>query len=210
MNYLPRSFEEYFKQSFVSLIISGFMLAIFLQISQSDLATTALLNQFNAFNASLIFNGELFRLVAWSFIHLDYVELFFSILAMLIIGANLERLIGPIRFGLLFISTSIAAGLILVYIHYNGMPINFYLYGPASPVAASIAALVFIRLRRPRWFDDTDLRVLWVFMTVYVIVILSGFALGINSSFSWVVYVSGIGIGLLLSFIFIPSERFDA
>ena len=209
MNYLPRSIEEYFKQSYVSLIIVSIMVITFLQITQSGATNIEIVQSHNAFQAKAVINGEYFRLIGWIFVHLTIVELGFSVLALLIIGANLERLIGSVRFALFYLIAGIVNGLILVYLHANVEPNTLYYYGAAPSVAASITALIFIRFRRPRWFDDTDLRVLWVFMTAYIIIIFSGFALGLNATLGWIIYITGFVLGIVLSLGLVPENRFD-
>ena len=210
MNYLPRSIEEYVKQSYVSLIIVGIMVGVFLQVTRSGVTNIEIMESYNAFQADSILDGEVFRLIGWFFVHLTFVELFFSSLSLLIIGANLERLIGPFRFAIFYLLAGILNGLVITYIHVNIVPYDVYLYGAAPTVAASISTLIYVRLMRPRWFDDTDLRVLWVFIAAYAIIIFSGFALGINARSAWVIYIIGIILGFVLSWGFIPEKRLDA
>lgn len=93
--------------------------------------------------------------------------------------------------------TGILNGLVLVYLHANVKPNTLFNYGAAQSVAASIIALLYTRIRRLQWFDDTNLRVLWVFMTAYVIIILSGFALGLNATNDWFIYVTEFIIGIV-------------
>lgn len=209
MNYLPRSLNTYMKESVVSLSIAFIMILVFMYINQVDMSLTQALNTYQAFNPVLVSNGDFVRLFAWVFIHVEALELFFSVLAMLLIGANLERLLGSVRFAIFFLAAAALNGLLLTFFQGNLISLDIYMYGAAPSVASSIAAFLFIRLLRPRWFDDTDLRVLWVFITAYVIVIFSGFALGFTSSVFWVVYGIGVGLGIILSFVLVPQQRFD-
>lgn len=210
MNYLPRSINTYLKESAVSLSIAFIMILFFMYINQADMSLTQALNAYQAFNPVLVSNGDFVRLFAWVFIHVEPLELFFSVLAMVLIGANLERLLGSVRFAIFFLGAGALNGLLLTFLQGSVISLDIYMYGAAPSVAASIAAFLFIRLLRPRWFDDTDLRVLWVFITAYVIVIFSGFALGFTSPVFWVVYGIGVGLGIVLSFVLVPQQRFDA
>lgn len=210
MNYFPRSLNTYLKESMVSLSISAIMLLVFIFINQLEVPLSQALKTYQAFNPLLVTNGEYFRVFAWAFIHVEALELFFSILAMVLIGANLERLLGSVRFAIFFLAAAGLNGVLLTLLHGNLISLDIYMYGAAPSVASSIAAFLFIRLWRPRWFDDTDLRVLWVFITAYVIVIFSGFALGFTSAVFWIVYGIGVVLGIALSFILIPQHRFDA
>lgn len=210
MNYFPRSLNTYIKESIVSLSISAIMILVFLFITQLEGPLSQSLNTYQAFNPVLVSDGEFVRLFAWVFIHVEALELFFSVLAMVLIGANLERLLGSVRFAVFFLAAAALNGLLLTLLQGNLIFLDIYMYGAAPSVASSIAAFLFIRLLRPRWFDDTDLRVLWVFITAYVIVIFSGFALGFTSPVFWVVYGIGVVLGMGLSFALVPAQRSDA
>ena len=209
MSYLPRSITEYLRQSYVSLTLAGIMLWVFLLLQSFEGERIDALKHFNTFQANEVLNGDIFLLVSWVFVHADAIQLLFSLLAMVIISANLERIMGPIRYAAFFLLSSVLTGLVLLWVHVNIRVIDLYLYGVAPAIAAAIAALVFTRVIRPQWFDDTDLRVLWVFTAAYVVVILGGFAHGFNSPTFAIVYGTGLVLGLGLSPLLMPRNRFD-
>jgi len=209
MNYLPSSFKDYFKQSYVSLSLAIIAIIVFIRILAQPAISYHVFYSFNAYDVNAIINGEYIRLLGWLFIHGDVLQLFFSILALLIIGSNLERLMGPLRFAAFYLLSGVITGMVLVFVHLNFTSINALLFGAAPAIAGSIAGLLFIQIRRPRWFDNTDVRVMWVFVAVYLIVIFGGLVLGLSDSVALFVYVVGIIVGALLSFGIMPKERYD-
>lgn len=205
----PRSFKVFLKQSYISLSLASLSIIVYIAMMSQGMLNQSIYESFNAFHAPSIINGEYFRLIGWLFVHDNFLQLFFTILALLIIGSNLEKLMGPLRFGLFYFSSGIVAGLVIVYLHTLSLSYNSILFGAAPSIAGSISGLLFIQLRRPRWFDNTDVRLMWVFVAVYLIVIFGGLVLNLSPSVSLVIYMGGLGSGAALSFLIMPKDRFD-
>ena len=205
----PRSLKDYLKQSYVSISFLVINLIVYLNLTRQAPLSFQNFKDFNALYAEDVLNGEYFRLIGWQFIHSNFLQIFFTILALLIIGSNLEKLMGPIRFAAFYLLSGILSGAVIVYMHASGNPTNSILFGAAPSVAGAIAGLLFIQIRRPRWFDNTDVRVMWLFVAVYLIVIFGGLVLNLSPSISLVIYTSGLIIGALLSFVLMPKERYD-
>jgi len=205
----PRSLRDYFKQSYVSLSFALInIVTFFFLINQNNLSFETF-KLFNAYYAESVIEGEYFRVVAWLFVHSTLMQLSFTILALIIIGSNLEKLMGPVRYGIFYIITGIISALVLTVMHLNGSPINSLLFGAAPSIAGVIAGLLYIQLRRPRWFDNTDVRLMWLFVIVYLSVIFGGLILNLSPSISILIYISGLISGVLLSFILMPKNRND-
>jgi membrane associated rhomboid family serine protease len=128
---------------------------------------------------------------------------------LIIIGSNLEKLMGPARFAAFYLLSGIIAGGVITYMYTAGSNTGSILFGAAPSVAGVISGLLFIQLRRPRWFDNTDVRVMWLFVAVYLIVIFGGLVLNLSPSISLVVYISGLIAGALLSPVLMPKDRHD-
>ena len=206
---IPTSLKDYLKQSYVSMTFAFVNVVVFLFLINQNPANFQTLWSFNAFYAESVLEGEYFRLIAWLFVHSSFLQLFFTILALIIIGSNLEKLMGPFRFAGFYLLSGILAGGVLTYMHTSGSPTNSILFGAAPSVAGVISGLLFIQLRRPRWFDNTDVRVMWIFVAVYLIVIFGGLVLRLSPQISLVIYISGLVAGAVLSLILMPKDRYD-
>ena len=66
---------------------------------------------FGALSSPLIANGEYWRLFTAMFLHVGFMHLLFNGIALLIFGRLVERIYGPVRFGLIYVLAGLAGSI---------------------------------------------------------------------------------------------------
>jgi membrane associated rhomboid family serine protease len=69
------------------------------------------LGQFRSGEVVGVANGEWYRLISSGFLHYGFIHLAFNMYALYILGALIERVAGPVRFGLVYFVSLLAGSL---------------------------------------------------------------------------------------------------
>lgn len=70
------------------------------------------LTKFGASVPNLILNGEYWRLITSSFIHIGIIHLLFNNYALYVIGAQLESFFGPVKYIIMYLFSALTSGLL--------------------------------------------------------------------------------------------------
>lgn len=97
----------------------------------------------------LVFSGQWWRILTFSWVHFDLVHLVSNMVVLWILGKRVERVLGTVTFALLYLSTGLIAGLTILGLHPEVVS-----FGASSGVAGLIGASIVIygdRLRPFNW-----------------------------------------------------------
>lgn len=143
------------------------------------------------------YSGEYYRLITSGFIHFDLIHLLFNVgFGIYIISSGLERLIGSVRFAILY-ALSLLASSVGVYFFEDPTTLTA---GASGAIYGVLGALLFITLQRPGMIsrgESSAIRNL-IFINLVFTFVFSGISvLG---------HLGGFAAGLVLSFVIIPNK----
>jgi rhomboid protease GluP len=153
------------------------------------------------FTPSVEFNNEWWRLFTVMYLHGSFTHfLFNTFFGLIIIGATLERLIGSMRYFIIYFGSGLLASL-TIYVVYliTGNPTLGV--GASGAIYGVMGAFLFLTYYRPSWFsgaDTSSIRGL-IFVNIIFTVLVP------NISIS--AHLGGLAAGYLLSFVAAPSKR---
>ena len=128
------SFKQFIHYYPVISIIVGINIILYLFTTLPIFPRLWLLEQLSGVNLSIM-EGELWRLVTPIFIHNGFSHILFNSFSLILFGPELERLIRPFRFTLVYLATGISANVAtlflepLTYTHVGASGAIFGLFG---------------------------------------------------------------------------------
>ncbi len=147
--------------------------------------------------ALVVHRGAWWQVVTYMFIHVDFMHIFFNMLALFLFGAQLEQRMGSTEFLLYYFTTGIGAGLVTVLINYNS--------GMAGvPVIGASGAIFGLLLAFATFFPDARIFIFGILpmrapVAVGVFAALELFYqfTGFNSGVAHLAHLSGLLFGYL-------------
>lgn len=153
------------------------------------------------FTPSVEINNEWWRLITVMYLHGSFTHfLFNTFFGLIIIGATLERLIGSLRFFVIYFGSGILASL-TIYVVYliTGTPTLGV--GASGAIYGVMGAFLFLTYYRPSWFSRADISS--IRGLIFVNVIFTFLVPNISAS----AHLGGLAAGYLLSFVIAPAKR---
>ena len=132
--------------------------------------------------------GEYYRLITTAFLHGSILHALFNMIALFYLGGHLERLIGSIRFTLIYFISALGSSIAVVLLRPTSVTI-----GASGAIYGIIGALLVLTFTRKEWFFAHAIR------SIRNLII-------INIVFSFLIpsiSVEGHFGGLIIGFIFI-------
>jgi len=97
----------------VTLTLIGINVALFALMEWAGGSTNnAVLIYFGAETGPLVEQGEYWRLLTSAFLHIGFAHLLFNMWALLALGSRLERILGPVRFSIVYFVSAIAGSIL--------------------------------------------------------------------------------------------------
>lgn len=154
-------------------------------------------NEFVLWPRAIAVEGEYYRLVTSAFLHGGIMHILFNMYALYVIGPSLERLLGRLRFGVLY-GLSALGGSVLVYLI---TPVDTATLGASGAVFGLFGA-IFVVSRR------LNLDVKWVIGLIVLNVVFTFAAplLGAGA-ISWQGHLGGLVTGALVAAGFVYAPR---
>src|SRR4029077_17115659 len=91
--------------------------------------------------------GEWWRLLACMFLHAGELHLFFNMITLFSLGSLLERLVGPLRFLVIYFAAGLGGSLLSAL-----NPENVMSVGASGAIPGRAGALLALHFRRPAGF----------------------------------------------------------
>ena len=184
------------------LLIAANVIYFIVLVSRGDIDHTAYMLRMGANYAPYVFEKhEYWRLISCMFMHFGIAHLASNMFYLGIIGFQLERKTGPLRFFLLYMLSGILASLISAGYHLltNDIAVSA---GASGAVYGLIGAMILLMIRRrdsSMFRRDLPRTIFLVFFVIYSSVASSGV--------DGAAHIGGVLSGALLSLLLIPSER---
>lgn len=97
--------------------------------------------------------GEYYRLITTAFLHGSILHALFNMIALFYLGGHLERLIGNLRYSLLYLLSALGSSIAVVLLKPNSVTI-----GASGAIYGIIGALLVLTFTRKEWFYSHVIR----------------------------------------------------
>ncbi len=143
--------------------------------------------------SKVLIDGEYYRLISSLFMHSDFIHLSFNLLALMVFGGRLERYMGPIHLGLIFLVGGLVGNFFTVMLMENVS------VGASGSIFAIIGALYVLSKRFNKEIDGLSSNVFFIYILVNVCL---GFLI---SNVNNVAHIGGLLFGLFAGFVYKPN-----
>jgi len=130
-------------QNVATLTLIGINVVMFLLILLSGGGGSRLLNETVLFPV-LVANGEWWRLLTATFVHVQFLHLFFNMFALWIFGPVLESMLGRVRFVTLYLLSGLVGSVAVYWLSAPGVPT----LGASGSIFGLLGAALVVSVRR--------------------------------------------------------------
>lgn len=152
---------------------------------------------------SICLDGEYYRLVTCMFLHFGISHLFSNMVFLFLIGSYLERVVGTVRYLILYFGAGIGSSLISLF-YYRYQDANVVSAGASGALFGVVGALLYIIIRNKGRLEELSWR---SFLIMIVGTISVGFFTdGVDNA----AHVGGLVAGFLLAILcYIPRKKLN-
>lgn len=97
--------------------------------------------------------GDYYRLITTAFLHGSILHALFNAIALFYLGGHLERLIGSIRYVIIYLLSALGSSIAVVLLNPNSVTI-----GASGAIYGIIGALLLLTFTRKEWFVSQAIR----------------------------------------------------
>ena len=179
-------------EAFCTTVLIVINVAVFLILSMlGDTEDAAFMLQHGAMYEPFITEGqEYYRIFTCMFLHFGIEHLVNNMLVLFVLGSRLERVIGKIRFLLIYLLGGIAGNVVSLLLELKTQEFSVSA-GASGAVFAVMGAMIYIVIRNKGWLGDLSMR---------QILVMAAFSLYFGFTSSGVDNAAHIG-GLLTGFV---------
>lgn len=186
-----KNLEEIRKEpATMALILINVLVFIAVEFTGTSQDAWHVLEYGAAYTPYIIQNGEVYRLFASMFLHFGIEHLVNNMLVLFVLGSRLERVIGKIRFLLIYLLGGIAGNVVSLFLELKMQEFSVSA-GASGAVFAVMGAMIYIVIRNKGWLGDLSMR---------QILVMAAFSLYFGFTSSGVDNAAHIG-GLLAGFV---------
>ena len=165
---------------------------------------TEIMVKYGALYAPLvILQKEYYRLITAMFMHFGIEHLVNNMLILFVLGDNLERALGKVKYLIFYLACGIGANIVSVYFYWTTEP-NVVSAGASGAIFGVVGGLIYAVLRNKGRLEDLSSRQL-ILMAIFSLYL--GFT---NAGTNNTAHLSGIFIGLLMGVILYRKPRTEA
>ena len=157
------------------LILLNILVFLAVEFTGSSQNTMHMLDCGAAYTPMIVQGGEYYRLFTCMFLHFGIEHLLNNMLVLFVLGSRLERVIGKIKFLLIYLLGGVLGNVISLYLELHAQ--NFAVSAGASgAVFAVMGAMIYIVIRNKGRLGDLSMRQIRPYMKT---VMVSGFLLAV-------------------------------
>lgn len=196
-----KNLEEIRKEpATMALILINILVFIAVEFTGTSQDAWHVLEYGAAYTPYIIQNGEVYRLFTSMFLHFGIEHLVNNMLVLFVLGSRLERVIGKIRFLLIYLLGGIAGNVVSLLLELKTQEFSVSA-GASGAVFAVMGAMIYTVIRNKGWLGDLSMRQILV-MAAFSLYF--GFAsTGVDNT----AHVGGMVSGFFLAVIFYHPGR---
>lgn len=181
-----------------TLVLINILIFIFIELS-GQLGESLFMNGVMEWK-SICQDGQFYRMITCMFLHFGFSHLFGNMLFLFLIGAYLERVVGTVRYLILYFGAGIGSSIVsLLYYQHQGA--NIISAGASGALFGVVGALLYIIIRKKGRLEELNWR-------SFLIMILGTISVGFFSdNVDNAAHVGGLIAGFLLSMICYRPRR---
>lgn len=182
------------------LILLNILVFLAVEFTGSSQNTMHMLDCGAAYTPMIVQGGEYYRLFTCMFLHFGIEHLLNNMLVLFVLGSRLERVIGKIKFLLIYLLGGVLGNIISLYLELHAQ--NFAVSAGASgAVFAVMGAMIYIVIRNKGRLGDLSMRQILI-MAAFSLYF--GFAsTGVDNT----AHVAGMVSGFLLAVLLYHTGR---
>jgi len=141
-------------------------------------------------------NGEYYRLLTATALHGSVIHYFFNSYILFYLGSNMEKMVGPLKFAIVYVLSALLSSLAVVYLGAQ----NIVTIGASGAIFGIMGGILMLTIRKKEWFNERavkSIRVLVIFNLVFTFTF---------PNISIPGHLGGLVAGLLLFMLFTPHE----
>lgn len=191
-----KNLEEIRKEpATMALILINVLVFIAVEFTGTSQDAWHVLEYGAAYTPYIIQNGEVYRLFTSMFLHFGIEHLVNNMLVLFVLGSRLERVIGKIRFLLIYLLGGIAGNVVSLLLELKTQEFSVSA-GASGAVFAVMGAMIYIVIRNKGWLGDLSMR---------QILVMAAFSLYFGFTSSGVdnaAHIGGLPAGFVLAVLF--------
>jgi rhomboid protease GluP len=141
--------------------------------------------------------NEYYRLITTAFLHGNIIHFLLNGFALFYLGGELERLIGGIRFIIIYILSALGASIATVL-----LSPNYVTVGASGAIYGVVGALLVLTFTRKEWFYSTQIRALRNLIVINIVFTL------LMPSISTEGHIGGMIIGFIVIQFLTPNQPY--
>ncbi|WP_440118663.1 rhomboid family intramembrane serine protease [Paenibacillus sp. QZ-Y1] len=178
-----KSYLKFFPLTSI-LLIANVVMFIVLSLNGGSTNSMVLL-KFGALTNHELFAAEWWRYITSMFLHAGFSHLLFNSFALIVFAPPMERMLGTVRYGVLYLGGGIL-GNILAVAWYNSVGSITISVGASGAIYAIYGAFLYVALFQRTMMDEASRKTLY---TLLVFGIIFSFAM---SGISWMAHFGGL------------------
>ena len=149
-----KNLEEIRKEpATMALILINILVFIAVEFTGTSQDAWHVLEYGAAYTPYIIQNGEVYRLFTSMFLHFGIEHLVNNMLVLFVLGSRLERVIGKIRFLLIYLLGGIAGNVVSLLLELKTQEFSVSA-GASGAVFAVMGAMIYTVIRNKGWLGD--------------------------------------------------------
>ncbi len=178
-----RSFIKFYP---VSTLLIAANVILFVIVALNGGTTDPLtLIKFGALTNGGEFSDQAWRVIASMFLHAGFSHLLFNCFALIVFAPPMERLLGSVRYFMLYMVSGILSNVIAIG-YYNRMGELLLSVGASGAIYGIYGAFVYVALLQKGLLDESSRKTLYALLIFGVV-----FSL-INDNINWVAHFAGL------------------
>ncbi|MCM3205310.1 rhomboid family intramembrane serine protease [Paenibacillus illinoisensis] len=178
-----RSYLKFFPLTSILLVVNVVMFIILAANGGSTNPMTLL--RFGALTNHELFSGEWWRYFSSIFLHAGFSHLLFNSFALVVFAPPMERLLGSVRYGLLYLGSGVL-GNVLALAWYNSAGETTISVGASGAIYGIYGAFLYVALFQRTMMDEASRKTLY---TLLAFGIIFSFAM---SGINWMAHLGGL------------------
>jgi len=172
----------------IIFLVASLLFSLFFQI---DLVALGAIHQ-----SSILVNHEYYRIITAMFIHANILHFLSNMVVLYYLGGHMEKLIGPRKYALLYLSAGLASSLVVTFFSTG------YTVGASGAIYGVMGGLFMLTILRKYWFHPKAISSIQQLMALNLILTF------VIPNISVMGHLGGLFMGVVLFFFMTPEHPY--